>query len=262
MADNKKSFIAYADWYDIFKELPDKEAGQLVKHLFSYVNDENPEAKSILIKASFATIKNTLKRDLKKWEKYIEKQSNNGKKGGRPKKEETQKNPNKAVGFLEKPNKAKKADSVSVNVSDSNNNKPQLSVEDTFNLFWDRYHELTGHPKNNKKPAFKYWKKLTLEQRRKAYEKIGLYAKTNETKYLKIARTYLADETFNDELVAANNSKEDTESPRMYVKNHLTYGQLIGKEPIRSDKYPEYNGLFYHQLKDEFLKPKNNNDEN
>ena len=68
MAENKKSFTAYCDWKETFDSLPDEKAGQLIKHVFSYVNDENPQTDDILIKAVFAQIKATLKRDLKKWE--------------------------------------------------------------------------------------------------------------------------------------------------------------------------------------------------
>lgn len=68
MAENKKSFTAYCDWKETFDSLPDDKAGQLIKHLFAYVNDENPQTDDILINAVFAQIKQTLKRDLKKWE--------------------------------------------------------------------------------------------------------------------------------------------------------------------------------------------------
>ena len=86
MAENKISFVAYCDWKETFNALPDDKAGQLIKHLFAYVNDENPETDDILINAVFANIKQTLKRDLKKYDKYIEKQRVNGKKGGSRKK--------------------------------------------------------------------------------------------------------------------------------------------------------------------------------
>jgi hypothetical protein len=114
MAENKKSFVAYCDWQETFEELSDEEAGKLVKHLFNYVNDKNPETSDKLTKMCFIPIKQSLKRDLKKYEKYVEKQSVNGKKGGRPK------NPTLSEitqPFIEKP---KKADSVSVsdNVTD------------------------------------------------------------------------------------------------------------------------------------------------
>jgi len=79
MAESKKSFVFYVDWFDTFKVLPDDKAGELIKHVLSYVNDENPETEDILINAVFANIKNTLKRDLNKWDKIKEKRSEAGK---------------------------------------------------------------------------------------------------------------------------------------------------------------------------------------
>ena len=117
MAENKKSFVAYCDWEETFEELSDEEAGKLIKHLFKYVNDKNPETSDKLTKMCFIPIKQSLKRDLKKYEKYIEKQSVNGKKGGRPK------NPTLleiTQPLIEEP---KKADSVSVSVSDNVSDK-------------------------------------------------------------------------------------------------------------------------------------------
>lgn len=78
MAENKKSFIAYADWKEVFDELPDAEAGQLIKHIFAYVNDEDPTSDSVLIRAVFANIKTTLKRDLNKWESQLEQRRDAG----------------------------------------------------------------------------------------------------------------------------------------------------------------------------------------
>jgi len=68
MAQGKKSFIAYTDWKDTFDALPDDKAGVLIKFIYAYVNDEHPKTDDVLIKAVFANIKHTLKRDLKKWE--------------------------------------------------------------------------------------------------------------------------------------------------------------------------------------------------
>lgn len=70
----KKSFTAYCDWIDTFEALDDEQAGKLVKHLFRYVNDQDPEPENPLIKAVFAGLKSTLKRDLRKW---IEKAAKN-----------------------------------------------------------------------------------------------------------------------------------------------------------------------------------------
>tara|TARA_R110000803_G_scaffold82128_1_gene148185 strand:+ start:26 stop:679 length:654 start_codon:yes stop_codon:yes gene_type:complete len=108
MAEGKKSFVAYCDWIEIFEELEDNEAGKLAKHLFRYVNDLDPESDSREVKLCFIAIKQSLKRDLKKYDKYIDKQKVNGAKGGRPKKTQI------TQPFIKKP---KKADSVSDSVS-------------------------------------------------------------------------------------------------------------------------------------------------
>lgn len=80
MAENKKSFIAYSDWYGMLKACPDDVAGKLIKHIFAYVNDENPSTDDFIINALFEQIKATLKRDLVKWEEQREQRSNAGKK--------------------------------------------------------------------------------------------------------------------------------------------------------------------------------------
>ena len=136
MAKDKKSFILYADQQGVFKQLPDDVAGRLIKHIFSYVNDENPSTEELIINIAFEPIKQSLKRDLKRWQEYIEKQSLNGKKGGRPPKP---KESQETQAFLDKP---KKADSVSV--SDNDNVK---EYRDSLNL-WLQY-------KKEKKQTYK-----------------------------------------------------------------------------------------------------------
>ena len=84
MAKDKKSIIVYADWQEQFDSLTDAEAGKLIKHFFAYVNDENPTSDR-LTELMFIPLKKALKRDLRKYESYIDKQKSNGKKGGRPK---------------------------------------------------------------------------------------------------------------------------------------------------------------------------------
>ncbi len=81
MAENKKSIIVYADWQSVFNELDDNEAGQLIKHFFAYVNDENPIAPNKLIKIAFEPIRLSLKRDLQKWDEKKQDKSLNGRMG-------------------------------------------------------------------------------------------------------------------------------------------------------------------------------------
>jgi hypothetical protein len=136
MAQNKKSFILYADQKGVFDQLPDELAGKLIKHILAYVNDENPISDNLIINIAFEPIKQSLKRDLRRWEDYIEKQSLNGKKGGRPPKA---KESQETQAFFEKP---KKADSVSV--SDNDNVK---EYKESLNL-WLQY-------KKEKKQTYK-----------------------------------------------------------------------------------------------------------
>lgn len=126
MAENKKSFIAYCDWLELFENLTNEEAGKLVKHLFNYVNDKNPKSDKIT-ELLFIQIKQSLKRDLKKYENFIEKQRGNGALGGRPKKNPLE--PKKPKPLLQNPLEPKKPDSV----SDNDN----VSENETKNIYLD-----------------------------------------------------------------------------------------------------------------------------
>lgn len=81
MAENKKSFILYSDQVSLFNQLPDEIAGKLIKHIFAYVNDENPTTSDLLLNVAFEPIKLQLKRDLKQWESERLTRSAAGKKG-------------------------------------------------------------------------------------------------------------------------------------------------------------------------------------
>lgn len=115
MAENKKSFLLYADLIHTVRKMPKDKAGDLFLTILQYVNDENPDVQDLMIDLVFEPIKQQLKRDLKKWEAYIKKQRDNGEKGGRPTKTQ------KTQAFIENPPQPKKADNVNVNVTDTVN---------------------------------------------------------------------------------------------------------------------------------------------
>lgn len=131
MAEGKKKILIYADWMSTFESLSDDEAGRLIKHFFRYINDLNPESDR-LTELMFVPIKQTLKRDLEKYMQTCLKNSENGSKGGRPKK--TEDNPNKPNGFLENPTKAKKADSDRDSDIDINKTIPSVEVFIAYGL--------------------------------------------------------------------------------------------------------------------------------
>lgn len=117
MADNKKSFVAYADWLESFEMLEDAEAGKLIKHLLRYVNDLNPEMEDRLLKVAFQPIKAQLKRDLNKYDEVRKKRIEAGRKGGK-------KRASQANAKSDKQSKANQAVNVNENVT----------VNDTVNV--------------------------------------------------------------------------------------------------------------------------------
>lgn len=141
MATNKKSFVLYTDIIETVKQLDDKKAGELFKHILSYVNDENPVTDDVIINLVFTPIKLSLKRDLKRYEYRAERSRENGKKGGRPKTQKTQ----------QVNSKPRKPDSDSVSVSDSVNVKKDIYIP-TLKEFLD--HGFTKLSYQNKDSQF------------------------------------------------------------------------------------------------------------
>ena len=115
MAENKKGFILYSDIQSMIDKLPDEYAGKLFKHLLAYVNDEEPTTDDIILQIAFEPIKQSLKRDLNKWNDKINKRSEAGKIGANVRwQKQTIANDSKRIKPI-----AKIADSVNVNVNDN-----------------------------------------------------------------------------------------------------------------------------------------------
>lgn len=112
MADNKNSFVLYREYIETFEELTNEDAGQLIKHLFRYVNGLDSKTQNPLVNLAFIPIKQQLKRDLKKYESICERNAKNGAKGGRPK---------KPTGLIGNPKKPQKADNDDDNDNDNDN---------------------------------------------------------------------------------------------------------------------------------------------
>lgn len=120
MAQGKKSFVLYCDLIHTIDKLPDDKAGQLFKHILSYVNDLNPTADDLIINIAFEPIKQQLKRDLDKWETEIKpKRSEAGRLGGLKSGEarRSKMKQNEANASTVKQNEANEAVNVNVNVN-------------------------------------------------------------------------------------------------------------------------------------------------
>ena len=82
MAEDKKSFVLYADLIHTVKKLPKEKQGELFMTILSYVNDENPLVDDLLVELVFEPIKLQLKRDLVKYETTKERRRELGRLAG------------------------------------------------------------------------------------------------------------------------------------------------------------------------------------
>jgi len=73
--------LLYTDLIHTVNKMPNDKAGELFKHILSYVNDLNPETEDLIIQLTFEPIKQQLKRDLLKYKESIIDKSNAGKLG-------------------------------------------------------------------------------------------------------------------------------------------------------------------------------------
>ncbi len=123
----KKSFLMYTSYLDNVAFLSDEEAGQLLKAIYAFVNgDEVPELERV-VQVTFNPIKSHLERDREKYKEICRKRSENGAKGGRPKKQTVSE---ESKSFSEK---AKKADNDNGNENDNINVNANDNADDNVN---------------------------------------------------------------------------------------------------------------------------------
>jgi hypothetical protein len=114
MATDKKSFLLYCDLIHTVEQLTDEQAGDLFKHILRYVNDQEPQTDNVITRIAFEPIKQSLKRDLQKYEDIRKRNQDNARKRW------------DATASSGIPNDTKNADSVSVSVSGSVTDKKEI----------------------------------------------------------------------------------------------------------------------------------------
>jgi hypothetical protein len=72
MATGKERILFKRSWVHVFNKLEDHEAGQLIKHLLSYCDDQSPTAPNRLIEMVFEPMKQELKQDLRRWNEIVQ----------------------------------------------------------------------------------------------------------------------------------------------------------------------------------------------
>jgi len=188
MAENKKGFVLYADQRSIIDMLSNEKAGELIKHIFSYVNDENPINNDPLVLLAFEPIKLQLKRDLIKWEDTRSKRS----KAGKISAEKRSKQNEHMLTHVQ---------SVEHNSTNSTvivNDTVNVTVKDiySFDEFWSTYGKSID--KNKCKAKFE---KLSNEVKLKIKEVLPLYVQsTPDKQFRKNPQTWLNGQCWNDEV--------------------------------------------------------------
>jgi hypothetical protein len=156
MAENKKSFILYCDQKGVWDKLDDAQAGRLIKHIISYVNDDNPVAPDFITELAFEPIKQSLKRDLKKWENQQEQRSEAGKRSAEVRKRNAKLAERDSTTVNERSISSTVNGSVSVNVNDSVNVKDDgmkpPSLEEVISYF-----DENGYTKESATKMFEYY---------------------------------------------------------------------------------------------------------
>lgn len=228
MAEDKKTIIIYSDWQSIFQQLEDDEAGKLIKHFFSYVNDENPNLEDRLLRMAFEPMKLQLKRDLSKWEETKKKRSEAGKIGGINSGKTRAKEANEANASIVKQKEANEA--VNVNVNDSvndndiktyNTSPPKGVAIDfdkfikAFNSFANRQFTVTDKVKGALKARLK---KYTREQVVKAIASAHQDQYHIESNFKHLTPEFILREDKLEKYINANNIKPKPTNLQQEIK--------------------------------------------
>ena len=164
MAKDKKGFILYADQKAIFDQLPNEKAGELIKFIFSYVNDENPITDDLIIKLGFTPIQQQLKRDLVKYEETKEKRSEAGKAGAN-KRWQSLTEDSKRINDIAK---------IAVNVNDNVNVKDKVidNIEERKSKFYASLSiYVNEYPKKMLREFYDYWTEHGDKDKKLRFEK-------------------------------------------------------------------------------------------
>ncbi len=142
----KKSFVLYLDYKANLDMLTNEQKGMLLNMIFEYASSGSVLEADPVVKMAFSFIKNNLDRDMEKYEKTCERNRNNGKLGGRPKKQvDNSTNPNNPSGLLNNPTEPIKPDTDTDNDTDNDTDTDTDNDTDTNQLTNKDVGELAKH---------------------------------------------------------------------------------------------------------------------
>lgn len=148
MAENKKSFVLYADLLKSIEHLTNEEKGILFNHLLEYVNDKNPALEDRLILTAWKPIELQLKRDLIKFEEVKAKRSDAGKRSAELRAikavEQNSTNPTHVESVEQTSTNPTVNDTDTVNVTDNVIKDINTNLKVDWEKLKDNFNSLTG----------------------------------------------------------------------------------------------------------------------
>ena len=253
MAEGKKSFILYLQQRSVFDGLEDEEAGKLIKTIFSYVCDENPQPTG-MTKYAFEIIKPVLKADLKKYEEKKEKYTENIRK--RWNKEENEKIQSNTIEYNGIPSDSVYVnDNVNVNVNvlskDNELNNRDINIscskeeknESIFESFWKVYPRKVGKEKcrnwfKSHKPKQDLVQKMieAVEEQKKSKQ-------WSDPQYIPHPYTWLNQGRWEDELTPSKDSTFQS-APKNPIQWEEAKGSSFEEDLKLCKQHPELlNGM-------------------
>lgn len=154
----KDSFILYSKYKEVFENLTDEQAGQLIKGIFNYIATEQSGLDGLMT-AVFTPIKQDLDRNNAAYEAVCERNRTNGSKGGRPKKKtqktqsvilKTQRNPKNLDNEYDNDNEYESATAIAVAESDScaNGSQSDSRVDEIIRFYEENIGAITPYEFN------------------------------------------------------------------------------------------------------------------
>ena len=224
----KDSFILYTSFYEPIQILSVEEKALLLEMIFEHHRSGNiPETDSIPVKILWLMIKQQFDRDGEKYDRVVERNQENGKKGGRPRK-----NPENPLGYKEtqkNPKEPKKADNDTV----------YDTVYDTdlsFDNVWNLYDKKVGE----KEKLRKKWDKLSISEKNAVLDYIPRYiAAVPAKQYRKNFETFLNNKSWNDEIIESESEESNQNLLNQPPVRHTGSLKPIGGNSKREKNYNE-----------------------
>lgn len=189
---DKKSILIHLDLLGSIELMTDEEAGMILRAIKAYWTETDYQLPREL-QFAFLPIKQAFDRDWESYIKTVEKNRENGQKGGRPKKsDQNQDKPKKPTGFSENPkNPDKDNDNDKGKDNDINKTIPRKIP---FAEFYSKY-----PVKKSKAQAEKNWSKLPIDIQQAAIDGISHYLSVNNPQFYVHPSTYLSHRRWEDE---------------------------------------------------------------